>query len=94
MAIDARLRALATWLHRRGIARTVQSSSSSDRPDVYYLMQGRRWTPRWLIVWAARRSFQRLYSSRVGSLHLASVQPQPVAVDGSRRWELHWRPAY
>jgi hypothetical protein len=94
MARGKRKQALATWLHRHGIARTVQSSSSSDRPDVRYLMEARWWTPEWLVVWAARQSFARLYASRAGRLHLGRVQGQPPTEDGTRHWVLHWRPTY
>ncbi|WP_326780420.1 hypothetical protein OG481_09750 [Streptomyces longwoodensis] len=83
---------LALWLHRRGIARTLSSSSGTGRPDVDYLLEARHWTPRWLVVWAARQNFQRTYPTSASRLHLAQARPQPVAADGSRRWSLRWSP--
>lgn len=82
----------ATWLHRRGIARTLNSGSSNAHPNVTYLMEGRPWTPRWLIVWAANHNFRWMYPSRAAVLHLAKVERHEVALDGTRRWSLEYRP--
>lgn len=84
--------ALVSWLHRHGVARTIQSSCSTAHPDVRYLMEARWWTPHWLLLWAAQQHFQHGYSSRAASMYLDGVQPEPVAVDGTQRWVLHWRP--
>jgi hypothetical protein len=84
-------RTLPSWLHRHGIARTLSSTSSNSHPDVQYLMESRRWTPRWLVVWAANKSFARMYPSRAAQLHLAVVQRHATAQDGSRRWSLQYR---
>ncbi|MFF8100171.1 hypothetical protein ACF07S_10405 [Streptomyces sp. NPDC016640] len=83
---------LPRWLHRRGIARTLSSTSSNSHPDVQYLMESRRWTPRWLVVWAANRNFSWMYRSQASQLHLADVRKGAVAQDGSRRWTLQYRP--
>jgi len=79
------MRRTARWLHRHGIARTLNSCSSNSRPEVTYLMEGRPWTPRWLIVWAANKNFARMYTSRASQLY-------EVAMDRTRRWSLEYRP--
>jgi hypothetical protein len=84
---------VASWLHRHGIARTLNSGSSTYNPNVDYLMEGRPWTPRWLIVWAANHSFRQMYPSRTAQLCLARVRRHETAVDGTRRWSLEYRPA-
>lgn len=83
--------AMVAWLHRHGVARTVQHSTSTSHPDVRYLMEARWWTPHWLLLWAARQRFQQDYSSRASTMYLATVQPRPVAVDGTQHWVLHWQ---
>lgn len=83
---------IAAWLHRHGIARTLNSCSSNSRPEVTYLMEGRPWTPTWLIVWAANHNFQWTYKHRAGGLYLAKVQRHKTAMDGTRRWDLEYRP--
>ncbi|MEV4861446.1 hypothetical protein [Streptomyces ossamyceticus] len=84
---------LWTRLHRHGVARTLNSGSSNSHPNVTYLMEGRPWTPRWLIVRAANHNFRRTYPSRSASLYLAKVERHKVAMDGTRRWSLEYRPA-
>jgi hypothetical protein len=84
---------VATWLHRHGIARTLSSETSSSNPTVTYLMEGRRWTPRWLIVWAANHRFRSIYPSRTTYLRLSEVERHDVALNGARRWSLRYRPA-
>ncbi len=83
---------LATWLHRHGIARTLSSSSSNSHPNIDYLMEGRPWTPRWLIVRAANHNFRRMYDYRTSDLYLARVERHHVGMDGTRRWDLHYQP--
>lgn len=85
-------RSFTHWLHRHGIARTLSGQSSTEWADVEYLMESRRWTPRWLVVWSANSSFSWMYPSRSSRLHLANVQKHAVAHDGSRRWTLRYRP--
>lgn len=80
------------WLHRHGVARTLNSGTTSHRPDVDQLMQGRSWTPRWLIVRAGLHDFQQIYPGRASQLRLAEVERHAVATDGTRRWRLHYRP--
>lgn len=83
---------LPRWLHRHGVARTLSSRSGMDYADVYYLMESKRWTPRWLLVWAANRNFARMYAHRASQLYLGDVQRHAVAQDGTRRWSLHYKP--
>ncbi|MEU3281788.1 hypothetical protein [Streptomyces antibioticus] len=80
------------WLHRHGIARTLQSSTSTSHPNVRYLIEARWWTPRWLLLWAAHQNFRRTYSTRTATMYLDTVRPQPIAEDGTQRWVLLWRP--
>ncbi|MFJ3834473.1 hypothetical protein ACIPY6_03030 [Streptomyces sp. NPDC090054] len=81
-----------TWLHRHGVARTLNSGTHGNKPDVDQLMQGRSWTPTWLITRASGRSFRRTYPGRAAQLRLAQVERHAVAADGTRRWRLHYRP--
>lgn len=83
---------LWNWLHRRGIARSLSSTSNSLRPDVEQLMQGYAWTPRWLILRAGAHSFRHIYPGRATQLRLAKVERHATAADGTRRWLLHYRP--
>jgi hypothetical protein len=82
----------ARWLHRHGIARTLNSCSSNSRPEITYLMEGRPWTPSWLIIWASNKNFAQMYASHGSTLYLATVKRHEVAMDGTRRWSLEYRP--
>ncbi|MGA4941766.1 hypothetical protein [Streptomyces cinereoruber] len=86
-------RRLTRWMHRRGIVRTVNSSSSSDRQDVDQLVQAHRWVPRWLVAWAAGRAFRNTWPGRATHCHLASIKPSPPTAEGTRHWRLHWAPS-
>ena len=83
---------LVRWLHRHGIVRTVQSSCRTADSSVRYLIEARWWTPHWLLVWAAQQHFRHSYDTMASTMHLARVEPEPVAVDGTQRWVLHWHP--
>jgi hypothetical protein len=84
---------LHRWLSRTGIARTVNSGTRGDRPDVDQLVHAHRWTPRWLVIRVARRDFLWLYASQASHLHLDQVKRLPTAANGTSRWRLYWRPA-
>lgn len=83
---------LWTWLHRHGIARTLNSGTKGTRPDVDQLMQSHRWTPRWLVVRAGNANFRLICPGRAASLRLARVERHAVAADGTRRWRLYYEP--
>lgn len=90
---EAARRRFFGYLHRHGIARTINSSSGAMGGPVTYLAEGRPWTPRWLMQAALNDSFCTLYPRRAQDHRMTQLVRRRRSAAGSVRWQAEFRGA-
>lgn len=75
------------FLHRRGIVRTVRSSSNSMSTHLEVVIEAHPPVPRWFV---ARCGNRQLGPYRAGTHRLERAQRTGVTVAGRRLWKLRY----
>ena len=87
------VRRIRNFLHRHGIARVINSSSSSLGGPIVCRLEAKPWTPRRLVRWQAEAEFRCLYSHAARTHRLASLAAGKRTTAGTVRWVATFRNA-
>jgi hypothetical protein len=81
------------WLHKRGIARVVNSESGSMHSRVIVRAQSPRWLPAAVMRWHLNRDFAHSYASRAATHRMMTLGRSKPTAAGVLRWEAVFDPA-
>jgi hypothetical protein len=83
----AELRWLHNWLHRKGLARVINGSSSSMNSRVTYRAESPRWLPAAVMRWHLGNHFAWMHPGRAATHQMISLGRSRPTAAGLVRWE-------
>ena len=75
------------WLHKRGIARVINSETSSMQTRVIVRAESPRWLPAAAMRWHLNRDFAHSHASRAATHRMMTLGRSKPTAAGVIRWE-------